>query len=153
MTSLPVLHGQHASRKGATNDDRTTARTTGEAQQAPDSGTAPISVDQEIFRHMSKRNDVVDAEPYGEIGHRIHVIGDSCSGKSTLGAKLASALGVPLVELDALRRPRWVGLNATEPEEFERLIAQETCSDERDRLTCFGPLRVRLFGWLKRFPG
>ena len=112
-------------------DDRTTAGTTGEAQQTPDSGTAPISVDQEILRHMNKRNDVVDAGNYGEIGRRIQVIGDSCSGKSTLGAKLASALGVPLVELDALNwRPGWVGLNATEPEEFERLIAHETCGDE-----------------------
>ena len=80
---------------------------------------------------MSRRNDAVDARSYGEIGHRIHVMGNSCSGKSTLGAELASALGVPFVELDALNwRPGWVGLNATDPQEFERLIAQETCGDE-----------------------
>ena len=80
---------------------------------------------------MSRRNDAVDARSYGEIGRRIHVMGNSCSGKSTLGAELASALGVSFVELDALNwRPGWVGLNATDPQEFERLIAQETCGDE-----------------------
>ena len=61
------------------------------------------------------------------IGRRIHVIGNSCSGKSTLGARLARALHVPLVELDALNwRPGWVGLNESDPREFERLIAQAT---------------------------
>lgn len=61
------------------------------------------------------------------IGRRIHVIGNSCSGKSTLGARLARALGVPLVELDALNwQPGWVGLNATDPEELERRIREAT---------------------------
>ena len=73
---------------------------------------------------MSRRNDAVDARSYEEIGRRIHVMGNSCSGKSTLGAELASALGVPFVELNALNwRPGWVGLNATDPQEFEWLIA------------------------------
>jgi cytidylate kinase len=36
-------------------------------------------------------------------GTRIHVTGNSCSGKSTLGERLAEALGVPFIELDALR--------------------------------------------------
>jgi shikimate kinase len=36
------------------------------------------------------------------IGRRIHVIGNSCSGKSTLGARLAAILDLPFVELDAL---------------------------------------------------
>jgi adenylate kinase family enzyme len=64
------------------------------------------------------------------IGKRIHVIGNSCSGKSTLAARLASALDLPLVELDALNwRPGWVGLNDADPEEFERLIRDATRGD------------------------
>ena len=64
------------------------------------------------------------------IGRRIHVIGNTSSGKSTLGAQLASAIGVPAVELDALNwLPGWVGLNATDPAEFERRIAEATAGD------------------------
>jgi hypothetical protein len=65
-----------------------------------------------------------------DIGRRIHVIGNSCSGKSTLGEQLAAALQVPFVELDALNwQPNWVGLNETDPEELERLLRQATKGD------------------------
>jgi adenylate kinase family enzyme len=65
------------------------------------------------------------------IGRRIHVIGNSCSGKSTLGAQLAIALSIPFVELDALNwEPGWVGLNETNPEELERRIKKATYGDE-----------------------
>jgi adenylate kinase family enzyme len=61
------------------------------------------------------------------IGHRIHVIGNSCSGKSTLGARLAQILKVPLIELDALNwEPGWISLASTNPEELERRIRQAT---------------------------
>lgn len=64
------------------------------------------------------------------IGRRIHVIGNTSSGKSTLAAHLARALGVPAVELDALNwLPGWVGLNATDPEEFLRRIREATAGD------------------------
>ncbi len=54
------------------------------------------------------------------IGRRIHVTGNSCSGKSTLANQLAAALEVPRVELDALNwQPGWVSLADTEPEELE----------------------------------
>ena len=73
------------------------------------------------------------APPNHQIGRRIHVVGNSCSGKSVLGKQLATALQVPFVELDALNwRPGWVGLNETNPEEFERLIARATDGDDGD---------------------
>lgn len=60
-------------------------------------------------------------------GNRIHVIGNSCSGKSTLAARLAEALDAPLVELDAINwQPGWVGLNATDPDELKRRIRAAT---------------------------
>jgi adenylate kinase family enzyme len=60
----------------------------------------------------------------------VHVIGNSCSGKSTLGSRLARALGVAFVELDALNwKPDWVALNATNPEEFERRIREATVGE------------------------
>lgn len=72
---------------------------------------------------MSDRDRVAGSP----IGRRIHVIGNTSAGKSTLGARLACALDVPFVELDALNwEPGWVGLNATNPAEFERRIRAAT---------------------------
>jgi adenylate kinase family enzyme len=70
------------------------------------------------------------AESRIPLGSRIHVIGNSCSGKSTLAARLSQSLGLPLIELDALNfLPGWVGLNATDPAEFERRIRAATAGD------------------------
>ena len=67
---------------------------------------------------------------HAPIGRRIHVIGSSSSGKSTLGARLATALNIPFVDLDALNwLPNWVGLNATDPEKLERRILAATRFD------------------------
>ncbi len=64
------------------------------------------------------------------IGHRIHVIGSSCSGKSSLAERLARSLAVPLVELDALNwEPNWVGLSTADPDEFERRLRAATAGD------------------------
>jgi len=64
------------------------------------------------------------------IGQRSHVVGNSGSGKSTLAERLASLLAVSFVELDALNwEPGWVGLNQTDPAEFERRIALATAGD------------------------
>ena len=41
-------------------------------------------------------------EAHSTIGTRIHVIGNSTSGKSTLAARLAEALDAKFVELDAI---------------------------------------------------
>ena len=51
-----------------------------------------------------------------DLGHRIHVFGSSCSGKSTLAEELAALMHVPFIELDALNwLPGWVGLDKTDP--------------------------------------
>ncbi|MEM1241271.1 MAG: adenylate kinase [Cyanobacteria bacterium P01_H01_bin.26] len=64
------------------------------------------------------------------IGQRILIIGNSCSGKSTLGSQLAASLNVPFVELDALNwEPNWVGLNDTDPDELMRRIQKATVGD------------------------
>lgn len=65
-----------------------------------------------------------------DVGRRIHVMGNSSSGKSTLAERLSRALELPLVELDALNwEPGWVGLNDHDPAEFERRIEAATEGD------------------------
>ena len=65
------------------------------------------------------------------LGSRIHVVGNSCSGKSTFGQQLASKLNIPFVELDALNwEPDWVGLNQTDPEKLVRRIIKSTAGNE-----------------------
>ena len=64
------------------------------------------------------------------IGRRVHVIGNSASGKSTLAKRLALALDADFVELDALNwLPDWVGLNETNPEELTRRFEHATRGD------------------------
>ena len=64
------------------------------------------------------------------IGRRVHVIGNSTSGKSTLAERLARALDADFVELDALNwLPGWVGLNETDPDELERRFQHATRGD------------------------
>jgi adenylate kinase family enzyme len=64
------------------------------------------------------------------LGRRIHVIGNSCSGKSTLAQEIASGFDIPLVELDALNwEANWVGLNETNPTELERRMEDSTNSN------------------------
>ncbi|MFP6643470.1 MAG: hypothetical protein VCF24_07915 [Candidatus Latescibacterota bacterium] len=64
------------------------------------------------------------------IGQRLHVVGTTCSGKSTLAARLADALQVSVVELDALNwQPGWVALTETDPEAFETRLKEATAGD------------------------
>ena len=68
--------------------------------------------------------------PISPIGRRVHVLGNSASGKSTLAKRLALALDADFVELDALNwLPDWVGLNETNPDELERRFEDATCGD------------------------
>ena len=55
---------------------------------------------------MRKDNPIINT-----IGKRILVIGNSCSGKSTIAGFLASVLEVPFIELDSLNwEKNWVSL-------------------------------------------
>lgn len=64
------------------------------------------------------------------LGQRIHVIGNSCSGKSTLAANLSELLTLPLVELDALNwQPNWVDSTQKDPELFKQKIQQATAGN------------------------
>jgi adenylate kinase family enzyme len=46
--------------------------------------------------------------PLHGLGRRVLVVGDSCAGKTTLGAELAAHLGVPFIDLDELHwEPGW----------------------------------------------
>jgi adenylate kinase family enzyme len=57
---------------------------------------------------------------------RVSVVGNSGSGKSTLARALATQLGVPHVELDAIfHQPRWRPLPATE---FQTHVEAATAS-------------------------
>ena len=61
---------------------------------------------------------------------RIHITGNSCSGKSTLARRVADLLDAPCVELDALNwLPGWVGLNRIDPAELERRMADATSGE------------------------
>lgn len=64
------------------------------------------------------------------LGQRVHVIGPSCSGKSTLAERLSRELNLPLVDLDALNwEPGWVALHEADPDEFTRRIGEATAGD------------------------
>jgi adenylate kinase family enzyme len=63
-------------------------------------------------------------------GRRFQVIGNSCSGKSPVGERLAQILEVPLIELDALNwEPGWISLSSSNPAELERRIRETTLVD------------------------
>ena len=65
------------------------------------------------------------------LGTRVHVWGNSCSGKSTLAAELGDVLDLPVVELDALNwQPGWIALRDTAPDEFDARVAA-ACTGDR----------------------
>lgn len=61
------------------------------------------------------------------LGQRVVIIGPSCSGKSTLGERLAGRIGAPFVELDALYwKPGW---QESGDEEFRERIREATAGE------------------------
>ncbi len=68
-----------------------------------------------------------DIEAISPVVRRIHVVGSSASGKSTLAMRLAAALDARFVELDALNnQPGWVSLAETDPGELEQRMREAT---------------------------
>jgi len=64
------------------------------------------------------------------LGTRIHIMGNTCAGKSTLAEQLAIVLRIPAVDLDALNwLPNWVGLTQTDPAAFDRRLSEATAGD------------------------
>jgi adenylate kinase family enzyme len=58
---------------------------------------------------------------------RVSVVGNTGSGKTTLGAALAARLGVPFVELDAIfHQPGWTELPR---DEFQRRVSEVVATD------------------------
>jgi len=58
------------------------------------------------------------------------VVGNTCSGKSTVGNKIANKTNIPFVELDAINfLPNWIGLSEHDPELFHAKIIDATKSD------------------------
>jgi adenylate kinase family enzyme len=59
--------------------------------------------------------------------HRIWLIGDSGSGKSTWARRISNALDIPFVELDGIfHQPQWTGLDSAE---FRRRVVEITDGD------------------------
>lgn len=64
------------------------------------------------------------------LGQRVHVIGNTGAGKSTLAAYLAACIGGRVVELDALNwLPNWVDLNKHNPALLEARVRAATSGD------------------------
>ena len=64
------------------------------------------------------------------LGARVHVIGMSSSGKTTLAHRLAKATDAAVVDLDALNwLPNWVALNDTNKDELERRFRAATAGE------------------------
>lgn len=64
----------------------------------------------------------------GRLGRRVAVYGPTGSGKTTIARRIASSLGVPAIELDALfHRPGWT---PTPTEEFRAAVAERLAACE-----------------------
>lgn len=78
---------------------------------------------------------------------RIAVVGTSGSGKSTLAERLAGALGLPFIELDAINwQPGWVGLNSTDVPEFKRRVDAAIAADAWVLAGNYGDVRDAVWG-------
>ncbi len=98
----------------------------------------PISIDAErdtksrlpsvCFRAMEEAT--TPATFHSLIGRRIHVIGNTCAGKSTLATQVARRIDAAFVELDALNwLPNWIDLTQTDPQRFEQRVRDATAGD------------------------
>ena len=91
---------------------------------------------------------------------RIVVVGTSGSGKSTMARGLGQALGLRVVELDAINwQPGWRALDKDDPAEFRSRVAAATAGDNwvsdgttRPSATTSGPAPPTWSGWTTSDP-
>ena len=82
----------------------------------------------------------------GQLGTRIHIVGMSSSGKTTLAARLAKAKGLTVVDLDALNwLPGWVGLNEADPPALERRFRAATSGERWVTAGSYSAIAQRAF--------
>ncbi len=78
---------------------------------------------------------------------RIAVVGTSGSGKSTLAERIASALGVPFIELDAINwQPGWRDLNTHDRPEFVRRVEAAIAAEAWALAGNYGTVRDLVWG-------
>jgi adenylate kinase family enzyme len=65
----------------------------------------------------------MDDEPPSQVGRRLAVWGVTGSGKTTLAKQLGAALGLPVIELDAIRHSH--GWDSTDFPEFREILAEK----------------------------
>ena len=86
-----------------------------------------VCVRRESVRQAGNRS-----MPIGERPHpvRIVVTGTSGAGKTTFARRVATALGIPHIELDALNwQPGWRALSIDDPQLFARHVAEAVAAD------------------------
>lgn len=77
---------------------------------------------------MASRSPIPPLLGDGHGNYRVHIVGNCGAGKSTLGAELASVLGVPYISLDSFFwNPNWV---ESTPEEFRAKVQQRLAEIE-----------------------
>jgi adenylate kinase family enzyme len=86
----------------------------------------PDSADSNKRVRTDLTNPAITEEPRV----RILVVGTSGAGKTTIARRIAAAVGVPHVELDALHwGPGWQALTSTDPDEFVRRVSAAIAAD------------------------
>src|SRR5262245_20140818 len=61
---------------------------------------------------------------------RVVVVGTSGSGKTTMARRIAAALNLPRIEIDAINwLPGWIALSSTDPAEFVRRVEAAIAPD------------------------
>lgn len=80
------------------------------------------------------------------LGQRIHIMGDTCSGKSLLAQRLGTVFHFPVIEIDALNwLPNWVALIDSNPAELEKKLNEATAGEAWIVAGSYGRLCQKVF--------